>query len=186
MSTRRFILLAFSLLTGLTLQAQSPALRYPDDFNLPSTEIPKGYGSLVINEEARQAGFTSNPGFVHKPEFIRDLYEGIDPNTIEKVFVGMYQPKGNKDFEMGYYVIAYRSVKDLQEEQPKIRKYPGARYFFKDRYLLQVWGDAGSFEDAVTHISEYFKNKLSLTEFTPPERDNSDITTDVAAPASTE
>lgn len=183
--TRPFLLLALTLLLGIKLQAQpgTPALRYPDDFMLPAKEIPQGYDPLMINEEARQIGFTTNPGFISNHEFIRDLYEGIDPKTVEKVYVAMYRPRKNKDFETGYYVIAYQSVAALQKEQQKIKKYSGARYFIKDRYLLEVWGDSGSFEDAVTHISGYFKNKLGLTEFSPPERDNSDITTDVAAPA---
>ncbi len=88
----------------------------------------------------------------------------------------MYQLKGDPDFETGYYAIAFKSEAWLNKEKPKLRKYNGARYFTSGRYLLQVWGDAGSFADMVAHVSEYFKTKLDLKEFTPKKQDDTEST----------
>lgn len=179
----------FLILSCSTAKAQADVkqISFPKDFTLPVNEIPNGYVLRPIDEEARASGLSANPGFIVNDGFIKGIYDNVDLNAVEKVFIGMYQPKSDKDFEMGYYVIAYTSEKALDKEQQKIRKYSGAHYFTKGRYLLEVWGDGGSFEEAVTHISNYFKNTLSLKEFTPKESEVATDSTgviDVATPAS--
>jgi|GEM_PF-5437660 len=174
---RKLFITGLLLLTVASSPLAQSNISFPEDFTIPENKIPGNFIPEPLNDEARQAGVTKNPGIVKNPAFIGELYDNVDIAAIEALHIAMYVPKDDPDFELGIYTIAYRSPEDLKSEMEKMSMYAGSRYLFTGRYMVRVWGDSGSFEQQVNYLADYLKQKLSLREFFPPANEENNMET---------
>ena len=136
---------------------------FPREFKLQPGEVPAGFVTRPIDQEAKSMGITSNPAVVNNTNIISNVYDGINVNAVTAVMMSMYV-KPNHEQELGVYIIEYKSDQLLKTELKKLTPAPGKKYYRKGNYLFMIWSDAGSYTQQVNTMAERLKTRLKLTE----------------------
>jgi hypothetical protein len=112
----------------LSINAHAQTVKFPEDFILRKDEVPAGFKARTITDEARQAGYTTNPGIITDSNLIDAIYDNVNRKAINNVLVALYA-KPNSDQEVGLYVINYTSVTALEAETKKNKISAGDEVF---------------------------------------------------------
>jgi hypothetical protein len=172
-----FVMFNVALGIGAYAQTGSSSIDALKSFKLLPSEVPKGFVLRPIDKEAKEIGFTANPGTVTSSFFIKRLYPTIDTKSVSSLRLAIYV-KRNLHQELGVNVIEYNSIPILNAETKKLRAVNGSRYFKRDSYIVVVWSDADAFQQQVAAIAAKIKSRLNLQEF-KPVADNDSVVTDV-------
>ena len=176
---RRFWLLV--LLFASTLGRAQATDDLFDSFILRPAEVPAGFQlELEQGEIFRELGLSGNPGTASADSpFVAHLYDHPDRASISKAQVEIYI-KG-EDRELGVFSIEYRSPAALQNELTKLRHSGDKHFLWKDRYLVIVWSDAGTFSKQVNKLAGQLQQRLGLTTYVPVLEE--DVPSESALPA---
>lgn len=165
-STAGFALYSGQLISKLQrVPLLQKSLRYPDDFVIPPTQLPKHFVLAPVPEAYEKRGI-SNPAELNPSDFDdSEADQGLDPKKIEKIYHTVYlAPKE----EFGVMLIRYNSESDLDSELPEfIGIYSSAqeprryRFLRTDTVLIFIWTDGDNYND-LDVVSAYYKKKRGI------------------------
>lgn len=138
---------------------------YPDAFNLKNNEVPEGFKLEKLSKsKMNRIGLKTNPGFIYSSEYVRYIYSGINPKSVDKVYTQRYQ-KGDSDDNLGIIAIKYNTVDDLKKEEKKIEEEGTGRktYLKKGNVMVIVWCDKYEDTGSINNISTSLRDRLGLT-----------------------
>lgn len=157
-----FMALLFMLPAVVYSQANA---RFP--YELTSADTPPGFKIAgPFDKETRDFSISANRGIVTNKKLIANIYDKIDVNTIDKVYVISYVPGEHSEASMQVYIIQYKSAQALEKEQLKLPREKGCRYLKSNNYLFIVWSEEYAFPKQIDAMADHLKKRWSLTDIT--------------------
>lgn len=134
-------------------------------YQLTKADIPQGFMlSGPFSPDDKALSLSANNGIVKDKKLISQIYEKMNVNAINEVYVKSYVPGEHAEDALEFYIVQYKSKQLLDKEQLKLPRDKGSRFLKKNSYLFVIRGSGYGFVKQVNVMADRLKQRWNLTD----------------------